>query len=43
MVLQFQWYYEVDVVVVGFGYAGALSAIAAHDAGAEVIMFGEGA
>jgi succinate dehydrogenase/fumarate reductase flavoprotein subunit len=38
MRLQFQWDYESDVVVVGFGYAGALSAIAAHDAGADVLV-----
>ncbi|OUN00013.1 MAG: fumarate reductase [Paenibacillaceae bacterium ZCTH02-B3] len=30
--------YEADVVVVGFGGAGACAAIEAHDAGAEVII-----
>ncbi|MEM1562489.1 MAG: FAD-binding protein, partial [Candidatus Bathyarchaeia archaeon] len=35
---EIRWDYEADVVVVGFGYAGALAAIAAHDAGAEVII-----
>lgn len=30
--------YEADIVVVGFGGAGACSAIAAHDAGVEVII-----
>src|SRR5690242_8562388 len=29
---------EVDVVVVGFGYAGAVAAIEAHDAGASVLL-----
>lgn len=33
-----KWDYEADVVVVGFGYAGALAAIAAHDAGTVVII-----
>jgi len=28
----------VDVVVVGYGFAGAVSAIAAHDAGAKVLL-----
>ena len=28
----------VDVIVVGYGFAGAVSAIAAHDAGAEVLL-----
>jgi succinate dehydrogenase/fumarate reductase flavoprotein subunit len=32
------WDKEVDVVVVGFGGAGASTAIAAHDAGAEVLI-----
>lgn len=32
------WDKEVDVVVVGYGYAGGISAIAAHDAGAEVLI-----
>jgi len=27
-----------DVVVVGYGYAGAMAAIAAHDAGAKVAI-----
>lgn len=29
---------EVDVVVAGFGYAGAVAAIEAHDAGAHVLL-----
>ena len=28
---------EYDVVVVGFGFAGGVSAIEAHDAGAKVL------
>jgi succinate dehydrogenase/fumarate reductase flavoprotein subunit len=32
------WDLEADVVVVGCGYAGAMTAIAAHDAGAEVLV-----
>jgi succinate dehydrogenase/fumarate reductase flavoprotein subunit len=33
-----RWTEEVDVVVVGYGGAGAVTAIAAHDAGAKVII-----
>ena len=29
---------EFDVVVVGFGFAGGVSAIEAHDAGAKVLL-----
>ncbi|MFJ2955470.1 FAD-dependent oxidoreductase [Streptomyces sp. NPDC087270] len=29
---------ETDVVVIGYGYAGAATAITAHDAGAEVVI-----
>lgn len=32
------WEVEADVVVVGYGLAGAVSAIAAHDAGAKVLL-----
>jgi succinate dehydrogenase/fumarate reductase flavoprotein subunit len=32
------WRKETDIVVVGFGAAGAVAAIAAHDAGADVII-----
>ena len=32
------WGKEADVVVIGFGGAGAASAISAHDAGAEVLV-----
>jgi len=32
------WDDEADVVVVGFGYAGAMTAVAAHDAGATVAI-----
>ncbi len=33
-----KWTYEADVVVAGYGGAGACAAIAAHDAGAKVII-----
>lgn len=33
-----EWDREVDVVVVGFGGAGAAAAIEAHDAGANVLI-----
>ena len=32
------WDKELDVVVVGFGAAGGISAITAHDAGAKVLL-----
>ena len=32
------WDKEVDVIVVGFGAAGGISAITAHDAGAKVVL-----
>ena len=32
------WDHETDVLVVGFGGAGGCSAVAAHDAGADVIL-----
>ena len=32
------WDLHADVVVVGYGYAGAVAAIEAHDAGAEVLL-----
>lgn len=32
------WDYECDVAIVGFGGAGAVAAVAAHDAGAQVII-----
>ena len=32
------WDYEADVVVVGYGGAGAVTAITAHDLGAEVLI-----
>lgn len=32
------WQKEADVVIVGFGGAGAVSAITAHDAGANVLI-----
>ena len=35
---QHQWDKEVDVLVVGFGAAGGISAITAHDAGAKVLL-----
>ncbi|SFZ84554.1 Succinate dehydrogenase/fumarate reductase, flavoprotein subunit [Devosia enhydra] len=37
-----RWDREADVVVVGCGYAGAIAAIAAHDAGAGVMLFEKG-
>ena len=33
-----QWDINTDVIVVGYGLAGAMSAIAAHDAGAKVLL-----
>ena len=33
------WDREVDIVVIGYGGAGAAAAIAAHDAGARVLVF----
>jgi succinate dehydrogenase/fumarate reductase flavoprotein subunit len=33
-----RWHGEVDVIVVGYGGAGAAAAIAAHDAGAKVLI-----
>ncbi len=32
------WPESADVVVVGYGYAGAVAAIEAHDAGADVLL-----
>lgn len=32
------WRHAVDVVVIGYGYAGGVAAIEAHDAGAEVVL-----
>jgi succinate dehydrogenase/fumarate reductase flavoprotein subunit len=36
------WHKEVDVVVVGYGGAGAVAAITAHDAGASVMLLEKG-
>ena len=33
-----RWHATADVVVVGYGYAGAVAAIEAHDAGADVLL-----
>lgn len=33
-----KWDIEADVVIVGYGLAGGISAIAAHDAGAKVLL-----
>lgn len=33
-----EWDYEADVVILGTGFAGQVSAIVAHDAGASVLM-----
>ena len=35
-VIHKQWDFETDVLCVGYGGAGAVAAITAHDAGAEV-------
>ena len=32
------WHEAADVVVVGYGYAGAVAALEAHDAGANVLL-----
>src|SRR5579863_10752597 len=32
------WDAAADVIVVGYGYAGAVAALEAHDAGAEVLI-----
>jgi succinate dehydrogenase/fumarate reductase flavoprotein subunit len=32
------WHEAADVVVVGYGYAGAVAALEAHDAGADVLL-----
>src|SRR3990172_12661389 len=34
----FNWDKQADVVVVGYGFAGAIAAIAAHDCGARVLL-----
>ena len=33
-----RWHATADVVVVGYGYAGAVAAIEAYDAGADVLV-----
>ena len=33
-----KWYKEADVVVVGYGGAGVVTAVTAHDAGAKVLV-----
>lgn len=33
-----RWHHEAEVVIVGYGGAGAVTAITAHDAGASVLM-----
>ena len=38
MAKRIRWTEEADVVVVGFGGAGAVTAVAAHDAGARVLL-----
>lgn len=38
MAASFKWDKEVDVVVVGYGFAGAVTAIEAHDGGAETLI-----
>ena len=32
------WNVTADIVVVGYGYAGAVAALEAHDAGADVLI-----
>jgi succinate dehydrogenase/fumarate reductase flavoprotein subunit len=32
------WEEQADVVVIGYGFAGAATAIAAHDEGADVLL-----
>ncbi|MSP40265.1 MAG: FAD-binding protein [Deltaproteobacteria bacterium] len=36
--VSYNWDKEVDVVVVGYGFAGGVSAITAHDSGAKVLI-----
>ena len=36
------WTKTVDVVVVGYGFAGANAAISAHDTGAQVLLIEKG-
>jgi len=36
--LTLQWDKETDIVVIGYGFAGGISAITAHDAGAKVVL-----
>ena len=38
MATKLSWDKEADVVVVGYGFAGAVSAITAHDAGVKVLL-----
>jgi len=33
-----KWHLDADVIIVGYGCAGAVAAITAHDAGANVII-----
>jgi len=33
-----KWDFEADVVIVGYGGAGAVAAITAHDAGAKILI-----
>ncbi|MBI2917633.1 MAG: FAD-binding protein [Chloroflexi bacterium] len=37
-----QWQHETDVLVAGYGVAGAVTAIVAHDAGAQVLLLEKG-
>ena len=38
MSAEVSWTKTVDVVVVGYGFAGANAAISAHDTGAQVLL-----
>ena len=38
-VIRKHWDAEYDVVIGGYGFAGAMSAITAHDAGARVVVY----
>jgi len=39
LIKQTRWDFDADVVVIGYGAAGATAAITAHDAGAELLFW----